>query len=331
MSMTARGRLPLPNKRFRLGADKVGNNQPFRWIRFCRPWLLSALVAGASPLMACAPERLDDTPTPAQGRADPSPMSDPNSVAFAGAVLPQPPGGYQWVKNAALSDEFNGDSLDTSKWMARHPYWNGGRGVGQFSPANVKEGGGALHLFGSLTGPYMGKQRWVGTACVSSLQPIAFYGYYEARMKASQLGGTTSSFWFQTKHNEIDVVEAFGAPRTHPGRIYEMQSTLHDFPIDPAKPGDRPSTHWTHMTVPVTEWHTYGVWWRDANTVIFYLDGREVNRQTPASPFVTPLYMFLDTEVFKEEGLPTPQELQDPSRNTMDVDWMRAYTLRPVS
>ena len=81
------------------------------------------------------------------------------------------------------------------------------------------------------------------------------------------------------------------------------------------------------MKEAVSDWHTYGVWWRDSHTIIFYLDGREVGRQSPARGFDSPMYLFLDTEQHKGR-LPTRAELSDNSLNTMLVDWVHAYTLQ---
>ena len=50
------------------------------------------------------------------------------------------------------------------------------------------------------------KDVWVHAACISSQGPLARYGFYAARIKASRLS-MTSSFWFQGKFSEIDVVE----------------------------------------------------------------------------------------------------------------------------
>ena len=40
-----------------------------------------------------------------------------------------------------------------------------------------------------------------------------------------------------------------------------------------------------------------------------------------------PQYLFLDTEVFVWEGLPTIESLNDSSRNTMLADWVRSWRL----
>ena len=133
------------------------------------------------------------------------------------ANLPEPPKAYRWEAIPELSDEFDGDALDTSKWLDYHPYW-GGREPSQHDPANVSVRDGLLHLksttdiddISEVADPE--QDVWVSAACVTSREPIASYGYYETRMKASALS-MTSAFWFQGKYSEIDVVEQLGAPK----------------------------------------------------------------------------------------------------------------------
>lgn len=62
------------------------------------------------------------------------PASDPQNAAG-------------WVANPTFSDEFNGTSLDTTKWAPQMDttYWLG-RAPSQFDPYNVSVSGGLLHL-----------------------------------------------------------------------------------------------------------------------------------------------------------------------------------------
>jgi hypothetical protein len=121
-----------------------------------------------------------------------------------------------WQPIPELSDEFGRKRLDESKWLDYHPYWKG-REPSRFDPANVSVSGGVLRLrsvplvddLAAVADPE--QDVWVGAAYVASTKPVASYGYYEARFKASALS-MTLSFWFQGKYSEIDVVEQMGAP-----------------------------------------------------------------------------------------------------------------------
>jgi hypothetical protein len=81
------------------------------------------------------------------------------------------------------------------------------------------------------------------------------------------------------------------------------------------------------MPVPVTEFSVYGVWWKDRDTAWFYHDGVKVAEVTFGGPFEEKQYLFFDTEVFTWHGWPTRASLLDPVRNTMRVDWVRAWRL----
>lgn len=77
------------------------------------------------------------------------------------------------------------------------------------------------------------------------------------------------------------------------------------------------------------DFHTYGVWWKDANTLLFYSDGQLVWMR-PAGPFNEQSYLFLDTDVqiFASETLPAVADLKDPPKNAVIVDYVRAFTLQ---
>jgi len=248
--------------------------------------------------------------------------------------LPPPaPTGFVWRAVAALTDEFEGDRLDAGKWLPYQPYWKG-REPSQFAPENVAVEGGLLKLRSTAMVTNLAvvarpeKDVWVRAACVSSVKPQAFHGYYAARMKASRLS-MTSSFWFQGKYSEIDVVEQVGASRTSPGKDRLMKMNTHFFANgwdnDKATPVD-----WRMPAGAADTFHVYGVWWKDARTLWFYHDGVKVAELAPAGAFAEPMHLFFDTEVFIWEGLPTLESLADPARNTLSVDWVRAWQLVPA-
>ena len=85
--------------------------------------------------------------------------------------------------------------------------------------------------------------------------------------------------------------------------------------------------NWQMPSGSADEYHVYGMWWRDADTVWMYHDGEKVAEIKFGGPFEEPMYLFFDTEVFVWEGLPTLGSLRDPELNTMQVDWVRAWQL----
>ena len=246
------------------------------------------------------------------------------------ANLPEPPPGYKWMPLSELTDEFNGQSLDPEKWQNNHPYWDG-RVPSQFDTQNVWVKDGTLHLqsttdvdnISEIADPV--QDVWVRSACVSSIEPTAFYGYYEARMQASKLS-MTSSFWFQGKYSEIDVVEQLGAPKDHPDRSNHMLMNTHYYPDGWESDKKTPVTRYMD-TGAANEFHVYGLWWKDDHTIWFYHNGEKVAEVKTGGAFLEPMYMFFDTEVFVWEGLPDVNALKDGEKNTMMVDWVRSWKL----
>ncbi|NOK58584.1 MAG: glycosyl hydrolase family protein [Chloroflexi bacterium AL-N10] len=68
------------------------------------------------------------------------------------------------------------------------------------------------------------------------------------------------------------------------------------------------------------DYHTYGVWCKDNQTIWFYHNGRKVAEVKPSGAFNESMYMFLDTEAFTWAGLPTIASLKDHSKNTIVHD-----------
>jgi hypothetical protein len=216
---------------------------------FSSPWLLVVLLLATG---AAAVSAADESASPAAGSPPPAPA------------------GYRWQAIPELTDEFDGPALDGTKWMPKCPYWKG-REPSQHDPANVSVKDGLLLLRNTtrVTTPdgikNPEKDVWVQAACVASLKPIASYGYYAARMKASKLS-MTSSFWFQGKHSEIDVVEELGASIENPANDKRMLMNTHFFSggwnNDKATPKS-----WQMPTGSADTFHVYGAWWKDENTV----------------------------------------------------------------
>ena len=248
--------------------------------------------------------------------------------------LPPPPVGYHWLAMPALTDEFSGRSLDAKKWLNYQPYWKG-REPSRFETGNVSVTGGQLRLrsdtlLSNLAGVKdLTKDIWVRAACVASTAPVAGPGYYEARVKASALS-MTSSFWLQGKYSEIDVVEEIGRSLKNPDNGMLMLMNTHYFAGGWDQDKTTP-TRWRMPSGAADGYHVYGVWWKDKNTVLFYHDGVQVATVQMGGEFSEPMYLFFDTEVFTWEGLPTLESLTDKRRNTMSVDWVRAWRLAPQS
>lgn len=147
------------------------------------------------------------------------------------------PSEKKWVKVEELSDEFDGDELDTNKWNPTPEFiWNGqdrgwyGSSRSLFEADNVSTGNGFLRIEGEkFNSPkYSPKdnnseapQRRYGGAYVYG-KTLADPGYYiEARMKASKTA-MSAAFWLKSETKpctdnfndgenlEIDIQECVG-------------------------------------------------------------------------------------------------------------------------
>lgn len=264
--------------------------------------------------------------------ADTIPSDEVNAeTGVARNGLPTPPPGYVWAPIPAYTDEFNAPVLDTSKWQVGHPYWSG-RAPSTYRPENVSVANGKLRIRNSMlqdpsTVANPNADIWVGAGCVTSKNRTAGQGYYEAKVKSAKIC-MTSAFWFQGKYSEIDVVEQMGVSYNNPAKAYWMAMNTHYYPGGWSNDINTPR-HWTMPTAAADEYHVYGVWWKDANTVWMYHNGTKVAEITTGGAFNEPQYMFFDSEVFTWEGLPTPATLQDDTLNAMYVDWVRGWQLVP--
>ena len=263
------------------------------------------------------------------------------SVFLANAQTPIPPKGKKWAPVKELTDEFNNGKLDASKWDDYHPHWEG-RAPSKFLKGNAFVEDGFLKLRSTLmkdpsTVKDKFKDMWVNSAACVSKQNSAKPGYYyEARIKASSLS-MTSSFWFRVgKFSEIDIIEHVGNPSVEKRQAdlpYEFGTNTHYY--GPEKGPKPKGTKWHMPTRGRDEFHVYGMWWKpNGKELIFYHNGEEINRLVPRVPLTENLKMVFDTEVFPfatagvaHIGLPLPENLNDNSKNTMLVDWVRTYKL----
>ena len=195
------------------------------------------------------------------------------SAVLPGALRASPPGGY----HLAWSDEFNGDTLDTSKWDYRHAgekyYHHLSRNEDYYLEKNVAVAGGCLVLTETTIG---GTNFGAQISTEKSFNPTG--GYYETRMESAQMNGTVSAFWLQTpaannaNNNpatngvELDVIE--NRPFSH-----MADNALHWNSYLPGRA--RSVENYFDSPAPLGSFHVYGMLWTPTNYV-FYVDGNQV-------------------------------------------------------
>ena len=244
-------------------------------------------------------------------------------------ALPEPPQGMRWAKVENLTDQF--DSYDEKKWRKQHPHWKG-RSPSQFNEDNVLIEDGYLKIKGTLKDESR-QGNFVWTGCFSSQEKSFEKGMYsEVKMKAAELS-VTSSFWMSNaKDAEIDVIENWGrvTNQKYEYLLHSMEMNSHYYAggrqfNKPAKPKafqypDEPNN--------AEQFAVFGVWWKDADTLIWYRNGEEVAQIQPKGPFNDSMYMLFDMETMNwGPGLPKNKNLKNDKVNTAYFDYVKTYQL----
>ena len=292
---------------------------------------------------------------------------DPSKDAYLAAIkhmetLPKPSPGFKWAVNPDFTDEFVGDALDAEKWYDKSPYWKNGRPPATFKAYNVSVANGMLRIKNSRLQPTEdndgkpGDKYSLAGGAVASKSDQAWYGYYEARMKASPTP-MSSTFWLKNlpqtvryidengewvtewHRQELDIIETMGTPTRHPNWNKQFNANTH-YGLSVKGEGRLPNVSvgspkdGRAATDPSEkDFHTYGLWWVDANTMHFYYDGKFLFTIHPSTkyngqPFGRPMYMHMVTETYSwEPSLPTDVMLNDETQNSTYYDWVRSYVL----
>ncbi len=173
------------------------------------------------------------------------------------------PNGY----NLVWSDEFEGSSLDTSKWeynIGAEPYW--GNNELEFytkRQENVYVENGLLHIRAKKES-YGGKEYTSGR--IVTRRKFDFkYGFVEARIALPSGMGIWPAFWMLAANDESDEIDIIEAVNTE-NIVY---STCHWFPD-----GEYQHKSGQSERFDITQFHTYTMLWTDS-VLQFAIDGKE--------------------------------------------------------
>jgi len=145
------------------------------------------------------------------------PREQPKIAAVSAGPVPPIPG--NWIAYDAMTDEFNGDSLDRNKWTPRNVEWEG-RQPGWFDPANVVVSNGNLQMWArpaQLNASLQAKgYNNFTTSAMQSLASTA-HGLFSVRYRSGS-SAVSSSWWFSMGGrtdpsgwgDEIDMFESSG-------------------------------------------------------------------------------------------------------------------------
>jgi len=232
-----------------------------------------------------------------------------------------PPKDSRWEPIPALTDEFDGGSLDPRKWYPNNPHWKG-RKPGFFHTGNVSVSDRKLHLTmkrEDLPGLPKGYHTYTSAAVKS--KATVRYGYFEIKCRPMSSRGS-SALWFYDSTpeiwTEIDVFEmGAGAPR-HQSTVHMNAHVFHTL----ANPGRHWSKggKWKAPYKLADGYRVYALEW-NRDKIKYYVDGAVV-REMDNTHWRQPLYLNFDSETMpKWFGLPEKGTL--PS--TFSIEYVRAW------
>ena len=224
------------------------------------------------------------------------------------------------------NDEFNGKTLDATKWKVAPTTWLR-QGGSYWSAENYKlTGNGKLNLSVSERN---GKV-YCGALRTHNLFDKK-YGYFEVRCKVPQMKGGWAAFWMMPYQNqpgnqgndgtEIDVFESIN------GWKGQINHALHwdgykDEHKHVSEKMQRPDLY-------DDNYHVFGVMWTPKE-YIFYIDNKETWRTSTAGVSDVKQYLKLTLEVSNANW---PGNWDDQKIKNIDwlIDYVRVYDYQPVS
>ncbi len=238
-----------------------------------------------------------------------------------------------WIPFAAMTDEFNGSALDSTKWWAYDARDDGsviwqGRAPALFHPGNVSVSDGKLKL--AMTpdgGPNNGSTYHTYRASLAKsktrrVAPLAIQ--VSAKIGTSH---SSSAIWMYenngtTKWTEIDILEAAGKSQS-PGTEHEKVFTnIHNW-----NPGPHDEhAHWypnsgNHGGSLQNSFHTYGLLWQ-ADSISFYFDNVLLRTISSTTYMDQALPLIFDREIFPGWfGTPNVADLPD----VLEIEYARAW------
>ncbi len=251
---------------------------------------------------------------------------------YSMAATPPPVGDVKGVGALVWSDEFNGSSLNLTKWQ---PNWHGGSDTAVTEPINTGEescydpkqvsvSNGTVKLTAeaktfSGCNTRNGRASYVSGIIMSKKEDFR-YGYYEARVFIpgdGRYGYNFPAFWTNGQHSrgwaqdgEIDIFEILGG-----GSKGELDWHYH-YGIEP---NNRNISTTDPQMTRHDGWHTFGLK-REAGKQTFYYDGKEVGSNS-SNLTSSPHYVIFNNGISSEHG----GTKKVPA--TMEVDYFRFWEL----
>lgn len=234
--------------------------------------------------------------------------------------LAEPPKGYQ----LKWSDEFNGSSLDSTKWKYT---FNGLHKKAFYVPEALYVRDGYLHIQ-TYTAANI---TYTGSICTKDIFEQS-YGYWECKVRFKDKPGTLSDFWLysdtvatmthdiENSGAEIDIFEHRSQDNDGKDLTKQIQHSINFN-------GYEAEHELEYRIVPMEttdQFDVIGFEWTDKE-YIFYVNGKETWR-TKTGHTRRPEYIILSTEVQNKQGSGEIPIDGYSCEDTMIIDYVRFYS-----
>ncbi|WP_044204235.1 T9SS type A sorting domain-containing protein [Flammeovirga sp. OC4] len=285
---------------------------------------------------------------------------------------PDPPAGKVWVLNHAMSDEFDANSPNTDKWRLfdKADSWGRTAAFDKRILAPVKDPNSDNYYMSMNPMWYYEDERFPrgngkdyhfagGGMDTKVLQT---YGYFEVRVKPSDFPmgsgvfmnsrGTTTDDCNTKYATELDIIENMGYTgpfnehgdgsfnniqhvNSHSKPFSDANGTCERLPFESTNSGVKAPA----LAEPLG-WNTVGMWWKDANTAMFYNDNKYFGTITPTRDYFLPMPVIIVMETYnwgdddeRNATNPKPEEwmfeddFRTKEQRAVMYDWVRVWKL----
>lgn len=284
------------------------------------------------------------TPGGSGGTTNPPPSTPSGYVAPVGQSQTDYP-------TMTFRDEFNGTSINATKWPLRRLSYEGDgwNGRATYDRGNIDVNNGRLRLWatpwnsatdGATRYPSEASNQYVNhnaTICTDG----AFwqrYGYFECRAKLPHGSGTFPAFWLychqDTQGNEIgtrpeiDVMEAYssGPYNWQDGNNHPTNHVCTVWVGDGNRAGYVKANDVGMDGADLSAaFHTYACRW-DSEKIVFFFDGQQFGAPI-YHHYPYPMFFMFDFWMGGESGPPAYGQLIEGPSNSLEIDYIRAWAL----
>jgi beta-glucanase (GH16 family) len=227
------------------------------------------------------------------------------------------PPGLDSSWHLVFDDEFQGTTLDSSKWIttANRP-GSACRsvdvgGIACFDPSAISVSNGAVHI--EANKEQIHGYTYLGGIINTDTRHYFTYGYFDIRAKVAKGDGLWNSLWLYNPSgddNEIDILEYLGKDPT------VAHQTIHSTGI-PQRQFNTKGIDWSQ------NYHDYAVKWQPGR-LTFYIDG--IARGTVMTGVPTEkLFLIADLDVGGNTAWSGPPDRSTSFPSYLSIDYVRVY------